>query len=128
MGSWGYNPNDSDAAQDLLETNVWDPVQRKLVRMFTVKRIDSYEKWHRIGAAFELLDLRNSGAVSSRRPQLVPDLVLEIGSDWCDELLQDDEWVSSWKDPNAIKRSVRRVRKRFDDVLADRHKIGGFPI
>ena len=110
MGYWGYRPNENDGAQDLLHENVWEPMNKSLLRLTKARRLDAYQKWERIGVVYEVAKMRFPSTSTPNRQPPIDHEVIERCIGWLDEVVEDDDWIDAWQDPSAARRSVKSVR------------------
>ena len=115
VGSWGYEPADSDASSDLY-CACEEAVRKTLIREFSKKyKANSFLQWRfdRVGMMQRALQ---AGVQVPRvvYEQALADLLA------CE---RDADWVASWKSPMAAKKAraqFRRALLKLDDSEADR--------
>jgi len=94
MGAWGERPFENDVALDWIA-----PVRLTLTRNKILKALsttDEYEKNYLIRAA--------------ARKMLIPFLRkdYELAVEKLQEVLNDEEWINSWKSPKKIREEINK--------------------
>ena len=97
MGSWAYGPLDNDTAADWIGDTMHKSKLPKLIEKGLKSRDEA-----KVRAAAFLLERVGYGYDTD---VLNKHLTLAISK--LEEMLDDDVWLSSWKDPPEVKRSVR---------------------
>lgn len=100
MGCWGYEPFDNDDAADMI-AGLWDPV-RDLMKASGSKAIRHY---YEARAAIEL-------ATVAAGTDILGGPNLQLGIDALDRILADEKWFLDAKDPEELRASILRQRRR----------------
>jgi len=105
MGCWGYEPFDNDGAADMI-AGLLDPV-RKLLKA-SGDRASTY--YHEARAAIEL-------ATVAAGTDILGGPNLQLGIDALDRMLADAKWIGSAREPEELRASVLRQRRRVAGAM-----------
>ena len=109
MGTWGTQPWENDGAGDK-----WDEVEDAAwAAARTVLRwsgaTGTADKWERVGLLARMaVAFGTSGLSADEAGRCV---------DWLDDVLEDNEWLASWREPDKAVQSARLWRSLFDQAL-----------
>lgn len=108
MGHWGYEPNQGDNALD-----DWYDVQFNMAKSldrfyrYNPDPQDAGTVWSRLGVI--------QSALESNLWVLKSTVVAAISD--CDDLLGDEDFLKSWRNPGLAREAVTELRRVFEDLL-----------
>lgn len=97
MGAWGYGLLDNDDVCDKL-CNVSKYATERLKKLFNKRKIDSQERFERVGMLFGCYKMEGISFY------LEQSQILYAGLRDIDYLVEDLDWLESWKDRGKTTR------------------------
>ncbi len=107
MGAWGVLPDENDASRDMLEERILLPLEVMLYAITHEQADDHNDVWARVGVVYSVTEMG----------VFVPTDVLGVASTMLTWLETQQEWIDSWDDPAAIRRSISETRELFDAMI-----------
>lgn len=111
-GTWGENPLDSDSALDY-QTGLIKDVIKDILQ--SVKNVDDpNEKWAKAGVLYDLLDKYKDNEVG------FTDVYVHAAEELksvIDNLIRDEEYISSWRYQDKIRKSMKCVMDKLDTLI-----------
>lgn len=110
MGAWGDRPMDNDGSADMFFA-VGKAAANVVHQKFIRAKVDVWRRWERVGLLQTIVETA---------PGMIHFLQGEFKtarSD-IDEMLQDEDFIESWKNPVSTTSEMKKFRRQIETILS----------